>query len=198
MKWQKLFKCAFLMLLVAFVVINVGCAREYIASKIQNEIIRQIDLVDVAGIVTMIMAGFFTFLTSLINTYIKQDTLRSLVLANMHKADKQIEAYLVANLKTTLAWIKEEVGELDLTKPIVPQLTTELKEYFNKMKHAEAKAMTLEANPKADPAKVDAAIALHAPQVRPQTVPVSADAPKPTLRSAEAQSLIEKLRKKYQ
>lgn len=198
MRWTKIFRCALLLFMVAILVCDVGCAREYIASKIQSEVIRQFDMVDIVGLVGMLATGLMGWISLMVRTYIKNAMLQQAILEVAHKYEKDLEMWLIGQGKWVIEGLKSEIGELDFTKPLVPQLTQDAKDLLNKMKHIEV-VKAVSAKTGDSEAIVSEKVKAMAPMINASPVaPNSVTEPRPvsSFRSAETQIIIEKLREK--
>lgn len=184
--------------MVAILVCDVGCAREYIASKIQSEAIKQLDTVDIAGLVGMLVTGLMGWISLMVRTYVKNAMLQLAILEVAHKYEKDLEMWLLGQGKWVVDGLKAEIGEIDFSKPIMPQLTQDAKDLLNKMKHTEV-VKAVAAKTGDSEAVVSEKVKAMAPMINiAHVAPNSVTEPKPvsSFRSAETQEIIEKLRNK--
>jgi len=184
--------------LALYVVCIVGCAERLINDQAHKYVDKNI--VSAEGYVEQAAAVFvstvMTWLGWVVNRYIKNQRLAAIVMANAQRWDKDMERYLAQGMRSSLAWLKEINGDIDYTKPILPQLTEECREIFNKIKHLEVTAATQLQAPKASTDEIGEIIKLKAPAIRSNPAPTSSEPKKITFLSPDSLALVEKFRSK--
>lgn len=144
----KIFKMTLICALVVMVIMSAGCAKQMIADRIQGELVKQTEQINPDSMASTITDGILvaltTLLTGLFRRYTNNRDLEELAKRKMLEQEKNIEYFLAGLIRSGKGHLIKEINELDLTKPLGPQLSAEMKELVNKIKLEEVTAFLKE------------------------------------------------------